>query len=250
MSICSLVFTIERSIYIAVGFALVIVLVRLARPHWDILVKDEETGKWVAESETYPSSMIHGTPPGVLAIRLEEGLIYPNSSYLNECIKQYVQENTGKAPLNQQTGSREKIWSDLITKGENQNLPRLRSLLIDFSQVNFIDITGLQMLTDLKRDLEAFSGQEVSIHFCGVKKRLRRKLVYFANFMVEKDHAMKEVVALEDACTVVVDAECAYLHDSIQEGLNWIERYELLDEKKMDYHLSLGEMKEPERMKL
>lgn len=58
-------------------------------------------------------------------------------------------------------------------------LPRLHSLVLDFSAVNNLDSTGVQMLVDLRRDVDTYAGQRVEIHFAHVRPRFERILEYF-----------------------------------------------------------------------
>ena len=102
--------TIEHSIYVAVGFATLVVLIRLARPHWAYLVRSESSGLWLPDEEALEHSMIARTPPpGLVVIRIEEGMIYPNATYLSESIKSVVYKHTSPAATQE---SVDRKWCD------------------------------------------------------------------------------------------------------------------------------------------
>jgi MFS superfamily sulfate permease-like transporter len=111
VAIATFFFTIEKSIYIAVGFAIIVVLIRIARPNWSVLVKERESGLWISEKEAAvdPTQSIPA-PPGICVIRVEEGFIFPNSSFLNESVKRLVHQNNGSGNTRDYENL---IWSDL-----------------------------------------------------------------------------------------------------------------------------------------
>jgi MFS superfamily sulfate permease-like transporter len=87
--------TIEKSIYVAVGFASIVLLVRVARPHWTQLVRDQKTGSWFGEKEAFQHNIeVQTAPSGIIVIRIEEAMVYPNAFYLGESIKKLIFQKT------------------------------------------------------------------------------------------------------------------------------------------------------------
>ena len=58
-------------------------------------------------------------------------------------------------------------------------IPQLHVLILDFSRVSFIDITGFEALQDMKTEIAAFAGPEVEIRFVGLNGYLRSKFQRF-----------------------------------------------------------------------
>ncbi|KNC99588.1 sulfate permease [Spizellomyces punctatus DAOM BR117] len=222
-------FSIETGIYVSVGFAVAVLLYRLARPHYQVLARSNDTGIWVNVKDAQLGHTASPPPPGVLVFKLEESLTYPNANYFAEHIKEIMIESTEfggpilksnqklwcddtddkikrarKALAKKKAVSEQEIVPDIrleIRDNDNSpsvtpprkesvdsgshsdetltSLPRLRAVVFDFSAVNGIDSTGVQTLVDLRRDMDAFAGQRVEIHFAHVRPRFERILEYF-----------------------------------------------------------------------
>ncbi|TPX56162.1 hypothetical protein PhCBS80983_g04749 [Powellomyces hirtus] len=200
-------FSIEIAIYVSVAYAVVVLLYRLARPHYAVLGRVDETGLWVSTKDSRMGHTARSPPPGIMVFKLEESLTYPNSNYFADHIKDVVVSRTefgGKVLT-----SNDKLWcddtdrkvaaarkknakemqhaiqntsSDVNIGDSNPNPPqlhRLRALVFDFSAVNGLDTTGIQMLVDLRRDVDNYAGQRVEFHFAHVRPRFERILSYF-----------------------------------------------------------------------
>ncbi|KAI8928398.1 sulfate transporter family-domain-containing protein [Entophlyctis helioformis] len=206
-------FSIEIGIFVSVSFSVLVLLVRLARPRYQVLLR-EESGNWIGNDDAFIDDTVDPkvqvSPPGIFVFRVEESLTYPNSAYLNDRIKEWVfkhaQYGGANVPPSQRLWSdnlqeealaiqqeREKASSNAVDaygKGgkdiwlaEDKPLPRLRAIVFDLSAVNWIDATGLQTLVDLKRDLERFGGGRVPFYFVHVRHRFGRVLTYFAELL-------------------------------------------------------------------
>ncbi|KAJ3013026.1 UNVERIFIED_CONTAM: hypothetical protein HDU68_000913 [Siphonaria sp. JEL0065] len=177
---------IEVAIYASVGFSLLVLLARIARPHVKILNR-LSTGSWIDSAESteyrsvYPNVTVKPAPPGIICLRMEESLTYPNGAFLQERFKTIVLEMFEYTGVHMER--EERVWNDDREEvAERQRLlntealPSLRAVVFDLSAVNHIDYTGLQTLLDIKEDLERYSGKTVPFHFAYIRRRFLRTL--------------------------------------------------------------------------
>jgi MFS superfamily sulfate permease-like transporter len=194
-----------------------------------VLVQEESSGLWVPSEKSLLVSKDEGllesrevsAPPGVVILRINEALIFPNASYLAQEIQKAVsrqayipkrctQSSNEKQNSLQVVVDKERLWCDRASvalcketngstppgsiieeafeekEGEHilKTLPRLKAVIFDFSSVNLIDFTALQMLADLQKDLDSFCGQVIPFHFAHVDTRsCFRKMIYFIENM-------------------------------------------------------------------
>ena len=133
-------------------------------------------------------SKFDAPPPGVFVFRIEESLSYPNAGYIAKQVRKLVEEYTARGSSTGSTASA--LWftnpvstlptSDAIFgKGHSNNKPILRAIIFDFSAVNGIDATGLQILVDIRREVEKYAGRKVLFFFAHVHWQLQSVLHYF-----------------------------------------------------------------------
>ncbi|KAI9103691.1 sulfate transporter family-domain-containing protein [Phlyctochytrium arcticum] len=207
-------FSIEVGIYVSVGFAVAVLLYRLARPHYQLLARAND-GLWVNVKDGRLGTQATPPPPGILVFRLEESLTYPNANYFAEHVKEIVIDRTeyGGPVLK----ANQRLWcddtEDRIKKSRKtaasnaaakndfntpSPLPHLRGVVFDMSAVNGLDTTGVQTLVDLRRDIDAYAGYRVPIHFAHVKPRFERILEYFLA-ITRTDREISPVVPEDDS---------------------------------------------------
>lgn len=83
--VCQLFFSIQTSIYVAAVYSVLVLLYRIARPNWSLLVFDFNRKTWIP-ADDHDLDLITGT----LIVRVEEAILYPNSTYLYEQIKNRI----------------------------------------------------------------------------------------------------------------------------------------------------------------
>ncbi|KAI9340547.1 sulfate transporter family-domain-containing protein [Obelidium mucronatum] len=171
-----LVSTIENSLFASVGWSVIVLLARVARPKVKIL-KRSAAGPWVDPLVEGPNvaSSVTEAPEGILVFKIEESLTYPNSGFFADRLKETVLEKfryTGSI-----RAASDKMWSDdtqeralARDKLGLGTLPVLRSIVLDFSSVNHVDYTGLQALISSKDDLTRYAGRPVQFHFVNVHR--------------------------------------------------------------------------------
>ncbi|KAI9340531.1 sulfate transporter family-domain-containing protein [Obelidium mucronatum] len=168
--------TIENSLYASVGWSVLVLLARIARPKIKVLNRNQ-AGHWVDPllERSKAVEALHQGPEGILVFKIEESLTYPNSGFFAERLKETIltkfkYTGTHKA-------ASDKMWSDdtqeralAREKLGLETLPPLRAVVLDFSSVNYVDYTGLQALLDSKDDLARFAGKAVQFHFVNVHR--------------------------------------------------------------------------------
>ncbi|KAF9353023.1 hypothetical protein BGX26_009208 [Mortierella sp. AD094] len=209
--------SVETGIAAGVGFSLLVLLYRIARPNFRLLrqIKDRPevfVDEYVGSTfDTVPA------PHGVLVFRIEESTTFPNT----ETFKTWVVEEAYK---HTRFGGRvkdaaERLWSDdldvhirnlrKIAHGSDSNvtdddLPKLRAIVLDFSAVNNIDSTGLQGLFDLRELLRDYAGVSdypttfFEVHFVGIQANVLRTLELSGITRPVDPIALQKVEVLEE----------------------------------------------------
>ncbi|KAG9288835.1 hypothetical protein G9A89_001159 [Geosiphon pyriformis] len=172
--------TIEIGIYASTGLALVVILVRIARPRFESLgllplekSKSDQPPRYAFVALHHPSFPDAKNPPeGVLIFRFDESLTYPNSSYLEDKVVTYAKKRT-RSYFKRAEKKGDRPWNDAGAKRTedetaNATLPRLKAVVFDFSAVSIIDTTGVQTLLDIRTSLNKHSAQLVEYHFANL----------------------------------------------------------------------------------
>jgi sodium-independent sulfate anion transporter 11 len=125
---------------------------------------------------------------GIFIYRIHEGFLYPNAAhYTEKMVNQIFREtkagkasgygSLGQQPWNLQTSRHPE--KDLQP---DDNRPRLHALILDFTGVPHIDITGLQNLVDVRRQLDTYADWKVNWHFVGLSNPWIKRTLISAGF--------------------------------------------------------------------
>ncbi|KAG0225446.1 hypothetical protein BGW42_004437 [Actinomortierella wolfii] len=187
--------SVEAGIGSGVVFSLIVLLFRVARPQLRNMRQLKDRPEVFVDESVGKNFDTVATPHGILAFKIEEAASFPNADYFREWVLDQVFKYTRFGGLRKAT--QERNWSDDQEKhiirlrkeahGENSNitdddLPRLRAVIFDFSAVNNIDSTGLQGLFDIQENLQAYSGVEdypdlfFEVHFVGIQSNVLHTL--------------------------------------------------------------------------
>lgn len=136
--------------------------------------------------------------PGVFIYRFSEGFNYPNADhtliYMVECIfKQTRRTNLtsyprpGDRPWNDPGPSKRALKK--AARGEvnlnagHEDLPTVKAVILDFSAVNFVDITSIQALIDVRNQLDRYAAPEiVDWHIACINNRWTKRALVAAGF--------------------------------------------------------------------
>ncbi|KAJ1977485.1 Sulfate permease 2 [Dimargaris xerosporica] len=110
---------IDYGIYAAVGFSVVVMLFRIARPKWRLLAQVEGSHDTFVDRD-HPDYATLDPPPGIVLIRLEESLTFPNMEYFKKRVltSVYVQTSSAYPPPK----AADRNWSDGIDTSLNEKI--------------------------------------------------------------------------------------------------------------------------------
>ncbi|KAF9149499.1 hypothetical protein DFQ26_001925, partial [Actinomortierella ambigua] len=187
--------SVEAGIGAGVAFSLVVLLYRVARPQLRIMRQLKDRPDVFIDESVGKNFDTVSAPHGILAFKIEEAAAFPNSDYFREWVLNQAFKYTRFG--GQRKEVKERNWSDdqelsivrlrKEAHGADSNitdddLPRLRAVVFDFSAVNNIDSTGLQGLFDLQENLQSYAGVEdypelfFEVHFVSVQANVLQTL--------------------------------------------------------------------------
>ncbi|KAK9762752.1 hypothetical protein K7432_011208 [Basidiobolus ranarum] len=170
---------IQTGIEIAVCCSIVVLLYRVARPRLKFPTLIQSYGMIGYDADE--------VPPGVVVIRLQEALLFPNVEFARRKIMKVVGRRTRPVV----TINEEVRWSDFKSKNKKAKLgdiplgalPFLEAIIFDMSAVNQIDYSGIQGLFDIKLELCKYTGvveehldDTFQIHFAGMNPNVAKKI--------------------------------------------------------------------------
>ncbi|KAF9206445.1 hypothetical protein BGZ59_011669 [Podila verticillata] len=187
--------SVETGIASGVGFSLIVLLFRVARPNFHVLRQLKDRPDVFVDESATKTFDTEAAPHGVLVFRIEESTTFPNTETFKTWVVEEVYKYTRFGGRVKKVSDR--LWSDdldvhirelrRVAHGVNSNitdndLPKLRALILDFSAVNNIDSTGLQGLFDLRELLKDYAGVAdfpdtfFELHFVGIQANVLRIL--------------------------------------------------------------------------
>jgi sodium-independent sulfate anion transporter 11 len=212
---------IEVGIFSSVGFSLLVLLFRIARPSIQVLVRDDSSGGWVNHTEVgrEKKSSISATPfPGIVVFRINESMTYPNSNYIGQTIKEWVEDNTESGST---VPAHQLLWCE---KPNNRTIDGdafgqrskslLKAIVFDLSSVNHMDASGLQALVDVRVDVERWAGGPVQFYFAHVNPELTELIDYF---LVKKGKQVGKVIQEQESSSsgTIEDAQQPLLNEHV-----------------------------------
>lgn len=216
--------SVEAGIAAGVGFSLVVLLFRIARPNFHVLRQLKDRPDVFVDSEVGTSFETVNAPHGILIFRIEESATFPNADTFKTWVLEEVYKYTrfgGRVKAQS-----EKLWSDdlevqiqklrKVAHGSDSNvadddLPRLRAIIFDFAAVNNIDSTGLQSLFDLRDLLKDYAGVTdypdtfFEVHFVNIQANVLNTLELSGLTRPVDPIALQKVEVLEDSKAANVD---------------------------------------------
>lgn len=119
------------------------------------------------------------------------GFIYANASHYTEYLVAHIFESTRATNPLQHTDPGDRAWNDAGPKRGQvghadsgvDTRPILRSIILDFSSVNNVDITSVQNLIDVRNQLDRHAAPDkVEWHFAAVNNRWTKRALAAAGF--------------------------------------------------------------------
>ncbi|CAA9966846.1 Sulfate permease [Pyrenophora teres f. maculata] len=126
--------------------------------------------------------------PGILIYRFTEGFTYLNQQgYMDELVH-HAQTISRPTTLDRNSKLGDRPWNDPGPRrgkpiNTDDNRPILRSIILDFSAVNYVDITSIQGLIDVRTQLDRHAAPEtVEWHFASINNRWTKRALTTAGF--------------------------------------------------------------------
>lgn len=136
--------------------------------------------------------------PGIFIYRFSEGFVYPNANhtleYMVECIfKQTRRTNLasyprpGDRPWNE-PGPSKRALKKAAAEGYDldaakEDCPTVKAVILDFSAVNFLDITSVQALIDVRNQLDRYASPDVvDWHIACINNRWAKRALVAGGF--------------------------------------------------------------------
>ncbi|CAK7564260.1 MAG: hypothetical protein SEPTF4163_002147 [Sporothrix epigloea] len=139
--------------------------------------------------------------PGLFIYRFSEGFTYPNAAHTLEHLVEYILKNTRRTNLTTFDRPGDRPWNDpgptrkqlkrveagsttlAEVTGVDVNKPTLKAIILDFSSVNYLDITSVQTLIDVRNQLDRYASPDVvDWHIASVSNRWSKRALVSAGF--------------------------------------------------------------------
>ncbi|CAG8527587.1 9435_t:CDS:2 [Diversispora eburnea] len=189
--IVSMVNTLDNGILASWGFAILIILIRIGRPHVDALGQlvlttfgGKDNPKHAYVPLDHPSFTTVANPPdGIIIFRFKESITFPNATFIDDAIVDYVRLNTRRM-YQMAVKKGDQPWNENYNLPRNEKLPELRAIIFDCSAVALIDSSGLQSLLDVKKSVNKHSARNVEYHFANILEEHVQNALLNAGFGV------------------------------------------------------------------
>ncbi|KAI9720434.1 MAG: hypothetical protein M1812_002940 [Candelaria pacifica] len=135
-----------------------------------------------------PSVDIGSPYPGIFIYRFSEGYNYPNANHYLDYMTQSIFANTRRTNPNTYGSPGDRPWNDPgPRRGQllevNESLPTLKAIILDFSSVNNVDVTSVQLLIDIRNQLDRYaSPDQVDWHIACINNRWTKRALAAAGF--------------------------------------------------------------------
>lgn len=135
-----------------------------------------------------PQISVEHPYPGVFIYRFSEGLVYMNANSETDVLVNTIFKETRRTNLHSYGRPGDRPWNNPgPRKGQleedRSHLPTLRAIILDFSTVDFVDVTSIQYLIDVRNQLDLYTAPEaVQWHFAHINNRWTKRALTSAGF--------------------------------------------------------------------
>jgi sodium-independent sulfate anion transporter 11 len=183
-----------------------------------------------------PKVSVEPAYPGVFIYRFAETFNYINQASHTDHLLTHILEHTRPTLPDDGLRPQDRLWSEAPRKvpapgeADVQMQPLLRAVILDFSNVNVIDLTSLQGLVDLRERLDRYAAPvAVEWHFAGVHNRWTRRALASADFGRPSTRNVDAIGNWCPAYTVSTSFAGATLDDTVEHRLR--RKHTQLDEE-------------------
>ena len=135
-----------------------------------------------------PSLNIESPYPGVFIYRFSEGFNYPNANHYLDHLAEHIFLFTRRTNPASWGRPGDRPWNNPgprrgKTEADTSHLPTLKAVILDFSAVNNVDITSVQILIDVRNQLQRHAAPDtVQWHMACVNNRWTKRALASAGF--------------------------------------------------------------------
>jgi sodium-independent sulfate anion transporter 11 len=135
-----------------------------------------------------PEIPLSNPGPGVFIYRFSEGFNYPNANHYLDHLTSTIFEKTRKTNTKQYARPGDRPWNDPgPRRGQAEDFhldrPTLKAIILDFSSVNNVDSTSIQILIDVRNQLDKYAAPGVvDWHFACINNRWTKRALVNAGF--------------------------------------------------------------------
>lgn len=202
--------SVEVGIATAVAFSVVYLLLQLAFSK-ATLVTDENLPFLYPEN---PGKDISHIPEDVIVFRLHSMVMFPNAYRLKTQILDTVETHYAKQVKALDIEAADRLWNQSAQKRleklrsghtASKSSASLKAVILDVTHLQSLDTTGLQMLVDLKSNLQDFGVDQVYMDFVGVHGKVKERLERANWHLQEVEATGKYRQPISDGGDVVFD---------------------------------------------
>lgn len=136
--------------------------------------------------------------PGIFIYRFSEGFVYPNANHTLEHMVECIFKQTRRTNLSSFARPGDRPWNDpgpsrralkkAAAEGYDidaakEDFPTVKAVILDFSAVNFLDITSVQALIDVRNQLDRYASPDVvDWHIACINNRWAKRALVAGGF--------------------------------------------------------------------
>ncbi|MCJ1243004.1 Sulfate permease 2 [Trapelia coarctata] len=135
-----------------------------------------------------PQIGVSSPHPGIYIYRFSEGFNYPNANHYLDYMVATIFRETRRTNPSTYPKLGDRPWNDpgprsASSAPDRSHLPPLKSIILDFSSVNNVDITSVQHLIDVRNQLDAYAAPDrVEWHMACINNRWTKRALASAGF--------------------------------------------------------------------
>jgi sodium-independent sulfate anion transporter 11 len=126
--------------------------------------------------------------PGIFIYRFSEGFNYPNANHYLDALTDAIFKKTRRTNPTAYNRPGDRPWNDPGPRrgkdtSATEELPTLKSIILDMSSVNNVDLTSIQNLIDVRNQLDKWAAPDtVDWHFSNINNRWTKRALAAAGF--------------------------------------------------------------------
>lgn len=199
--------SVEMGIATAVGFSIIQLLLRIVFASLISVTPANMSTHYTFDKELYPRADSSTLPDDTRIFKFKQSILFPNAYRTKSSLINTIQIYSSGTPTPPLPAS-QRLWSDTSSAGKRITKIRIEAgmttdpaplhvVILDLENVAWIDTTGLQALTDAKKDIKTFAGDDVVLRFVGVNQSVRKKFEMVGWMMVDARDVADEVHLME-----------------------------------------------------